>query len=151
MLPCKLVSAFVFRFIYIKLLFLKKFKHLTSFYSSADWCVLSAELCFLYLVKNLEYAGIILLNTISKTAQLFLLIFARHIVPVNPKKWKHITACVCVDLKKYFKEAMFSPLYYGQAAPFTCSTPCVHYVNVSVLIKFSQKTRIFTLIIISSP
>ena len=27
----------------------------------------------------------------------------------------------------------------------------VHYVNVSVLIKFSQKTSVFTLIIISSP
>ena len=27
----------------------------------------------------------------------------------------------------------------------------LHYVNVSVLIKFSQKTSIFTLIIISSP
>ena len=26
-----------------------------------------------------------------------------------------------------------------------------HYVNVSVLIKFSQKTSVFTLIIISSP
>ena len=27
----------------------------------------------------------------------------------------------------------------------------VHYVNVSVFIKFSQKTSVFTLIIISSP
>ena len=27
----------------------------------------------------------------------------------------------------------------------------LHYVNVSVLIKFSQKTSVFTLIIISSP
>ena len=27
----------------------------------------------------------------------------------------------------------------------------VHYVNESVLIKFSQKTNVFTLIIISSP
>ena len=26
-----------------------------------------------------------------------------------------------------------------------------HYVNVSVLIKFSQKTSVFTLIIVSSP
>ena len=29
--------------------------------------------------------------------------------------------------------------------------PYLHYVNVSVLIKFSQKTSVFTLIIISSP
>ena len=28
---------------------------------------------------------------------------------------------------------------------------CIHYVNVSVLIKNSQKTSVFTLIIISSP
>ena len=28
---------------------------------------------------------------------------------------------------------------------------CHHYVNVSVLIKFSQNTSVFTLIIISSP
>ena len=27
----------------------------------------------------------------------------------------------------------------------------IHYVNISVLIKFSQKTSVFTLIIISSP
>ena len=27
----------------------------------------------------------------------------------------------------------------------------LHYVNVSVLIKFSQKTNVFTLIVISSP
>ena len=27
----------------------------------------------------------------------------------------------------------------------------LHYVNVSVLIKFSQKTSVFTLIVISSP
>ena len=33
----------------------------------------------------------------------------------------------------------------------TCCKQYLHYVNVSVLIKFSQKTRIFTLIIISSP
>ena len=34
----------------------------------------------------------------------------------------------------------------------TKTTFCkVHYVNVSVLIKFSQKTSVFTLIIISSP
>ena len=27
----------------------------------------------------------------------------------------------------------------------------IHYVNVSILIKFSQKTSVFTLIIVSSP
>ena len=37
-------------------------------------------------------------------------------------------------------------------AAYTISSPrAEHYVNVSVLIKFSQKTSVFTLIIISSP
>ena len=36
--------------------------------------------------------------------------------------------------------------------PISFKVKCmIHYVNVSVLIKFSQKTSVFTLIIISSP
>ena len=34
---------------------------------------------------------------------------------------------------------------------FLCFFVAIHYVNVSVLIKFSQKTSVFTLIIISPP
>ena len=38
-----------------------------------------------------------------------------------------------------------------EEAVFLLSITRNHYVNVSVLIKFSQKTSFFTLIIISSP
>ena len=35
-------------------------------------------------------------------------------------------------------------------AIFTAVETTIHYVNVSVLIKFSQKTSVFTLVIIKS-
>ena len=41
--------------------------------------------------------------------------------------------------------------FEGRTLVLIAPVPSHHYVNVSVLIKFSQKTSVFTLIIISSP
>ena len=41
--------------------------------------------------------------------------------------------------------------YVKTKSQIRLTSSVLHYVNVSVLIKFSQKTSVFTLIIISSP
>ena len=60
---------------------------------------------------------------------------------------------ICFD-KKYEKKKSTENCHF-----YSCESRCIlhgrvfvmHYVNVSVRIKFSQRTSVFTLIIISSP
>ena len=56
-------------------------------------------------------------------------------------------------LKKYSKATSAKLTTCQLNNEVTCEpgSAALHYVNVSVLIKFSQKTSVFTLIIISSP
>ena len=49
---------------------------------------------------------------------------------------------------------LYEHIFQSVGIMYVLETPIVHpshYVNVSVRIKFSQKTSVFTLIIISSP
>ena len=70
--------------------------------------------------------------------------------------------CVCVFIMMIITLVIFLPSQYtnhlsgyssGYSRGTLCGTEVIkrHYVNVSVVIKFSQTTSVFTLIIISSP
>ena len=54
----------------------------------------------------------------------------------------HIFDCTCTVIFVYISSFQNHTVIFIKAS---------HYVNVSVLIKFSQKTGVFTIIIISSP
>ena len=82
------------------------------------------------------YSGV--LATISATTNAYTIVIATTILLIDTITGRNSTRGFTATVNKASGETIVSIVSY-------------HYVNVSVLIKFSQKTSVFTSIIISSP
>ena len=62
-----------------------------------------------------------------------------------------MTMVAVSEYPTYVKSLILPTFHFKVTSILNLGRWFLHYVNVSVLIKFSQKTSVFSLIIISSP